>query len=225
MNWHRSLHQSERGPRDELALINPYSPALSAAWMLQRAMTAARAPGEAAPADLINRMLGGNFAAMEGLGDAVMKPFLQVCSVLWVALLCLALFCGLRCRQPSSSAPSRLPGLPTPRFSGQTLRPACPRPDTTPQDVLQFGPLARTMAAQMARDPGFVPQLVRHIGIAPLVEWVGHVGALGAYGALHAAAAPALRARLLPQLSPREGYRVRRTLEAWEYGSGADYKL
>ncbi|GBF87530.1 glycine D-amino acid oxidase [Raphidocelis subcapitata] len=155
--------------KDELAAINPYSPALSAAWMLQRAMTAARGPGEAAPANLINRMLGGNFAAMEGLGDAVMRPFLQ--------------------------------------------------------DVLQFGPLARTMSAQMVRDPAFVPQLVAHIGVGPLVDWVGHVAALGAYGALHAAAAPALRARLLPQLSPREGYRLRRTLEAWEYGSGADYKL
>jgi hypothetical protein len=64
--------------RDDLRLINPYNPALSAAWMLQRAMTAARAPGEAAPPALINKMLGGNFAAMESLGDAVMRPFLQV---------------------------------------------------------------------------------------------------------------------------------------------------
>lgn len=46
--------------------------------MLQRAMTASRAPGEAAPPRLINQMLGGNFAAMESLGDPVMRPFLQV---------------------------------------------------------------------------------------------------------------------------------------------------
>jgi lycopene cyclase CruP len=64
--------------REDLGRVSPYNPALSAAWMLQRAMTAARAPGEAAPPDLINKMLGGNFAAMEGLGDAVMRPFLQV---------------------------------------------------------------------------------------------------------------------------------------------------
>jgi lycopene cyclase CruP len=91
--------------------------------------------------------------------------------------------------------------------------------------VLQFGPLVRTMAGQMARDPGFVPQLVAHIGVAPLAEWVGHVAALGAYTALSAGAAPRLRERALPQLTPREQYRLRRTLEAWEYGSGLDYKL
>jgi lycopene cyclase CruP len=81
------------------------------------------------------------------------------------------------------------------------------------------------MMGQMVRDPGFVPQLVAHIGIGPLVEWVGHVSALGAYTALHAAAAPRLRAAMLPQLTPREQFRLRRTLEAWEYGSGLDYKL
>ena len=155
--------------RADLALINAYSPSLSAAWMLQRAMTAARAPSEAAPAALINRMLGGNFASMRGLGDGVMRPFLQ--------------------------------------------------------DVLQFGPLARTMAAQMAADPLFVPQLLLHIGAGPLIEWLGHVASLGAYAALHAAAAPAVRRALLPQLTAREQFRWRRAMEAWEYGSGQDYKM
>jgi len=132
-------------------------------------MTAARAPGESAPPQLINKMLGGNFAAMEALGDPVMRPFLQ--------------------------------------------------------DVLQFGPLIRTMAGQMGRDPGFVPQLVAHIGMGPLVDWVGHVVALGAYGALHTLVGPAVRGRLLPQLTLAEAFKWRRTLEAWEYGSGNDYKM
>lgn len=64
--------------REELAMINAYNPSLSSAWMLQRAMTAARSRDAAAPPTLINQMLGGNFAAMERLGDAVMRPFLQV---------------------------------------------------------------------------------------------------------------------------------------------------
>ncbi len=91
--------------------------------------------------------------------------------------------------------------------------------------MLQFGPLVSTMVGQMVRDPGFVPQLIVHIGLAPLVEWLGHVAALGGYTLLHAAVAPAVRARLLPQLTPREQFKWRRTLEAWEFGSGKDYKM
>jgi hypothetical protein len=53
------------------------------------------------------RMLAGNFAAMTGMGDEVLKPFLQ--------------------------------------------------------DVIQFNPLMRTMAAQVVQDPGFVPQLMMHV--------------------------------------------------------------
>jgi hypothetical protein len=93
--------------RRELRLINAYNPGLSSAWMLQRAMTGSRRPGpgplgaaaaggtgagaaagggsggEPAP-DLINRMLSSNFGSMVGLGDPVLKPFLQVCvCVFW----------------------------------------------------------------------------------------------------------------------------------------------
>ena len=92
------------------------------------------------------------------------------------------------------------------------------------QDVLQFGPLVQTMVGQMARDPGFVPQLVAHIGVGPLAEWLGHVAARGTYTGLHAAAAPALSARVLPQLTAREAFKLRRLMEAWQYGSGMDYK-
>jgi hypothetical protein len=53
------------------------------------------------------RMLAGNFSAMTGMGDEVLKPFLQ--------------------------------------------------------DVIQFNPLMRTMAAQVVQDPGFVPQLMMHV--------------------------------------------------------------
>lgn len=80
------------------------------------------------------------------------------------------------------------------------------------------------MLGQMARDPGFVPQLIAHIGIGPLAEWLGHVGALGAYTALHKAASPAVEGRLVPSLTAREAFRARRLAEAWQYGSGMDYK-
>ena len=44
--------------------------------MMQKAMSVRR--GDAPPPQLINRMLAGNFKAMEALGEPVMRPFLQV---------------------------------------------------------------------------------------------------------------------------------------------------
>ena len=61
----------------ELGAVNAYNPGLSSAWMLQRAMTAARSPSSSAPPRLINAMLGANFGAMAALGDGAMRPFLQ----------------------------------------------------------------------------------------------------------------------------------------------------
>ena len=59
-----------------LGRINAYNPGLSGAWMLQRAMSVR--PGAPPAADFINRLLGQNFAAMERMGDPVLRPFLQV---------------------------------------------------------------------------------------------------------------------------------------------------
>ena len=64
--------------KGSLAAINAYSPGLSGAWMLQRAMSVR--PGHPPATDFINSLLGANFAAMERSGDATMKPFLQVCA-------------------------------------------------------------------------------------------------------------------------------------------------
>lgn len=61
---------------DSLGCINAYNPGLSGAWMLQRAMSVR--PGHAPAPNFINRLLGQNFAAMERMGDPVLKPFLQV---------------------------------------------------------------------------------------------------------------------------------------------------
>ena len=58
-----------------LAAINAYSPGLSGAWMLQRAMSVR--PGHPPAPGFINTLLGANFAAMQRNGDATLKPFLQ----------------------------------------------------------------------------------------------------------------------------------------------------
>lgn len=94
------------------------------------------------------------------------------------------------------------------------------------QDVIQFNPLMRTMGAQIIQDPAFVPQLMMHVGPVALADWMMHVGALGAFTALNVTAAPPLKllagSKALPS---RVQYALRRTLDAWEFGSGADFKL
>jgi flavin-dependent dehydrogenase len=60
----------------QLKYVNPYNPSLSAAWMMQRSMSIP-ADKTKYDVDFINRLLGGNFAAMENMGEATLKPFLQ----------------------------------------------------------------------------------------------------------------------------------------------------
>ena len=58
-----------------LAMINCYQPNLSACWMFQRAMSVKI--GDVPKPELIVGTLSNSFSAMEKLGDAVMRPFLQ----------------------------------------------------------------------------------------------------------------------------------------------------
>jgi hypothetical protein len=80
------------------------------------------------------------------------------------------------------------------------------------------------MAAQVVQEPLFVPKLMAHVGPLPLADWMSHVAALGTYAALHKAAAPPLK-QVGKLLTPREKFKLNRLLDAWEYGSGSDYKL
>ena len=91
------------------------------------------------------------------------------------------------------------------------------------QGLCASGNSPQCCRVQVLQEPGFVPKLMLHVGFGPLVEWLGHVGTLGAFTAVHRSAG-ALKA-LMPYLSPLEKYRLRRLLDAAEYGSGCDYKL
>jgi lycopene cyclase CruP len=90
--------------------------------------------------------------------------------------------------------------------------------------VVQWKPLALTLAKQMVADPGFIPQILRHVGIVPILDWTRHFINLALYTALFKVFKP-LEGSIGSQLSPLLRYRWQRTLEAWEYGSGKDYKL
>ncbi|XP_058220370.1 uncharacterized protein LOC131330713 isoform X2 [Rhododendron vialii] len=60
---------------NNLSLLNPYMPNLSASWLFQRAMSAKK-KSNVSP-DFINELLYVNFQSMQRLGDPVLRPFLQ----------------------------------------------------------------------------------------------------------------------------------------------------
>lgn len=89
------------------------------------------------------------------------------------------------------------------------------------QDVVQFGPLYRTLVQVSFQAPDLIPKIVQQVGPWALVEWMGHFAALGLYSGLQ-------QARPITQpwcnrLPPLQHYRWQRRLDAWAYGSGADH--
>jgi hypothetical protein len=58
------------------------------------------------------------------------------------------------------------------------------------QDVVRFDRLLGSLPKSFVADPAFAPQIVAHVGIPTLVEWIGHVGMMGIYGLLNTAVAP-----------------------------------
>jgi lycopene cyclase CruP len=61
--------------RASLALLQPYQPNIAVTWLFQKTMSVPIGT-EPAP-DEINDLMSGVFRVMEGLGDEVLKPFLQ----------------------------------------------------------------------------------------------------------------------------------------------------
>jgi len=89
------------------------------------------------------------------------------------------------------------------------------------QDVVQFTPLAQTLARTTIYHPGLVLKILPQVGISAVMEWLWHYGNLGVYTGLHR-----VGRSLLPwiaTLSPAEQYRWHRRLDTWTYGAGLDY--
>jgi hypothetical protein len=49
--------------------------------------------------------------------------------------------------------------------------------------------LIESLAKSFVADPTFTPQIVSHVGIPTIVEWIGHVGMMGVYGLIDTAVA------------------------------------
>ncbi len=89
------------------------------------------------------------------------------------------------------------------------------------QDVVQFGPLAKTLLVTSVKHPLLVARIIPQVGLPALVMWVGHYLRLAFYSTLEPLAT-ALEpiARRLP---PVQRYYSHRWIEALTYGSGKDY--
>lgn len=94
------------------------------------------------------------------------------------------------------------------------------------QDIVRFDGLIGSLARSFVADPTFMPEIVNHVGIPTLIDWMGHVSMMGAYGFLDTVAAPLVRTALSTVVDDsRTKFHWRRRLEAWKYGSGQDYEL
>ncbi|PKU87831.1 hypothetical protein MA16_Dca021177 [Dendrobium catenatum] len=90
------------------------------------------------------------------------------------------------------------------------------------QDVIQFGPLVKTLGLVMIFHPQILPLIFKHVGFDVILNWFGHFSMLGYYTFLSSYVDPIIRPwiELLPE---KNKYKWRRHLEAWKYGSGLDY--
>ncbi|KAL4433254.1 hypothetical protein ABPG77_003302 [Micractinium sp. CCAP 211/92] len=91
------------------------------------------------------------------------------------------------------------------------------------QDVIQLGPLVRSLAKQMVTNPGMVPQIVRRVGLPAMADWLRHLFGLILFTFLHWDVQK--YKPLIKRLPPRPRFYMRRAMEQWEYGAGKDYKL
>ncbi len=231
--------------RDELRALHPYQPALNCTWLFQRAMSVgpgqlatdaaaaaaaslpaaaplpssngsrkaaaatlpngALAPPPASwfhlPADHVNVVLGVNFAVMNVLGDRVLRPFLQDT----IQLLPLAA-----------------------TMTGMMLA----NPLAISRVLLQVGP--KNLSSWFGHFFALVAYTTLHTLSTPLRNWVRTTAAtsqnqpdaqpvqMWSKDGRAQVAGASLRHSTSAGRS-RDGYLLRRLLDAWEVGSGSDY--
>jgi hypothetical protein len=93
------------------------------------------------------------------------------------------------------------------------------------QDVVRVDGLVGSLAGSFVADPFFMPAIVSHVGIPTLVDWLGHVGNMALYTLYHNAVTPIISPFVDKMDNKREQFKMRRMMEAWEFGSGGDYIL
>lgn len=89
------------------------------------------------------------------------------------------------------------------------------------QDVVQFSGLTQTLLKTGLFHPLLIAKIIPQVGLLSLLDWMIHYSNLGIYTGLHQLT-PILETWIKNQ--PREKqYYWHRLVDAWKYGSGADY--
>ncbi|KAG8047242.1 hypothetical protein GUJ93_ZPchr0008g12539 [Zizania palustris] len=91
------------------------------------------------------------------------------------------------------------------------------------QDVIQFGPLVKTLGLVMITRPQILPSIFKQAGAGVILSWSGHFLMLGYYTFLSTFVDPVLRS-WVESLPLRNKYQWKRYMEAWKYGAGLDYR-
>ncbi|KAL0301774.1 UNVERIFIED_CONTAM: hypothetical protein Sradi_6454200 [Sesamum radiatum] len=92
------------------------------------------------------------------------------------------------------------------------------------QDVIQFGPLVKTLGLVMLTRPLIIPSIFKQVGLPVLLDWSGHFMMLGYYTFLSSYLDPMIRP-LVEKFPGKMKYEWKQKLEAWKYGAGLDYEL
>eukprot|EP00596_Hydrurales_sp_CCMP1899_P000466 CAMPEP_0119049718 /NCGR_PEP_ID=MMETSP1177-20130426/66016_1 /TAXON_ID=2985 /ORGANISM="Ochromonas sp, Strain CCMP1899" /LENGTH=553 /DNA_ID=CAMNT_0007027271 /DNA_START=134 /DNA_END=1795 /DNA_ORIENTATION=+ len=91
------------------------------------------------------------------------------------------------------------------------------------QDVLQFGPLLKTLVNAAGQDLLTPFKVVPQVGVFAITDFVYHMFALWWYTFLAENVGPIIRERTESMPHGDFRYRARRAAEAWKFGSGLDY--
>ncbi|MCC5639388.1 FAD-binding oxidoreductase [Nostoc sp. CHAB 5844] len=89
------------------------------------------------------------------------------------------------------------------------------------QDVVQFSALTQTLIKTGLSHPQLVAKIISQVGLVNLLDWMVHYGNLGVYTALFNLS-PMLET-WIKNLPNQQQYYWHRLVDAWKYGSGADY--
>ena len=96
------------------------------------------------------------------------------------------------------------------------------------KDVVRIDGLLGSLSRSFVADPTFTPQIIAHVGIPALADWLGHVAMIAVYTGLHNFVSPVLKTLIANgvwKTKEREEFRLKRQMEAWKYGSGSDYVM
>ncbi|XP_025820282.1 uncharacterized protein LOC112896507 isoform X2 [Panicum hallii] len=168
----------------------------------------------------LGRLSNGIYEAVEGdFLDAhslrLLNPYMPNLSASWLFQRAMSV------RPHVNVSPTFINELLFANFQSMQLGDSVLRPFL--QDVIQFGPLVKTLGLVMLTRPQILPSIFKQVGLGVILEWSGHFLMLGYYTFLSTFIDPVMRS-WVESLPPRDKYQWKRYLEAWRYGAGLDYR-